>query len=154
MVEIVHNHRVARLRQAIEKYDSVTGEALAGATFQLRFLGGTSGTGGTIIGQKVTGKNGTAIWTGLTAGTYVLEEVDPADGYSIIQSSETVYLADSGEQSVITVRFENMPDGNLLIRKVCATNSYPMRNLKSYMRTVPSLGTPMASTGRTKTAKS
>ena len=37
-----------------------------------------------------------------TAGTYILEEVDPADGYSIIQSSETVYLADSGEQSVIT----------------------------------------------------
>ncbi|WP_291257076.1 SpaA isopeptide-forming pilin-related protein [Flavonifractor sp.] len=106
----------------VEKYDSVTGEALAGATFQLRFLGGTSGTGGTIIGQKVTGQNGTAIWTGLTAGTYILEEVDPADGYSIIQSSETVYLADSGEQSVITVRFQNMPDGILLVRKVCATN--------------------------------
>ena len=106
----------------VEKYDSVTGEALAGATFQLRFLGGTSGTGGTIIGQKVTGENGTAIWTGLTAGTYILEEVDPGNGYSIIQSSETVYLADSGEQSVITVRFENMPDGVLLIRKVCATN--------------------------------
>ncbi|OUP57506.1 SpaA isopeptide-forming pilin-related protein [Pseudoflavonifractor sp. An184] len=106
----------------VEKYDSVTGEALAGATFQLRFLGGTSGTGGTIIGQKVTGQNGTAIWTGLTAGTYILEEVDPADGYSIIQSSETVYLADSGEQSVITVRFQNIPDGILLVRKVCATN--------------------------------
>ena len=98
----------------VEKYDSVTGEALAGATFQLRFLGGTSGTGGTVIGQKVTGQNGTAIWTGLEPGTYILEELDPADGYSIIQSSETVYLADSGEQSVITVRFENMPDGILL----------------------------------------
>ena len=48
----------------VEKYDSVTGEALPGCTFQLRFLGGTSGTGGTAIGQKVTGKNGTAIWTG------------------------------------------------------------------------------------------
>ena len=106
----------------VEKYESVTGAALPGATFQLRFLGGTSGTGGTVIGQKTTGKNGAAIWTGLTAGTYILEEVDPADGYSIIQASETVYLADSGEQSVITVRFENMPDGNLLIRKVCATN--------------------------------
>ena len=106
----------------VEKYDSVTGEALAGATFQLRYLGGTSGTGGTVIGQKVTGTNGTAIWTGLEPGTYIVEEVDPADGYSIIQSSETVYLADSGEQSIITVRFENMPDGILLIRKVCATN--------------------------------
>ena len=106
----------------VHKTDSVTGEALGGATFQLRYLGGASGTGGTVIGQKVTGSNGMAIWTGLKPGSYIVEEVDPADGYSIIQSSETVYLADNGEQSVITVRFENMPDGNLLIRKVCATN--------------------------------
>ena len=106
----------------VEKYDSVTHEALPGCTFQLRYLGGTSGTGGTVISQKVTGKNGTAIWTGLKSGTYILEEVDPADGYSIIQSSETIFLADSGEQSVVTVRFENMPDGMLLIRKVCDVN--------------------------------
>ena len=106
----------------VEKYDSVTHEALPGCTFQLRFLGGTSGTGGTAIGQKVTGKNGTAIWTGLTAGTYIVEEVDPADGYSIINASETIYLADSGEQSVVTVRFDNAPDGILLIRKVCSVN--------------------------------
>ena len=88
----------------------------------LAVLGGASGTGGTVIGTKVTGKNGTAIWTGLQPGTYVLEEVDPADGYSIIQSSETIFLADSGEQSVVTVRFTNMPDGTLLIRKVCSVN--------------------------------
>ena len=106
----------------VEKYDSVTGEALPGCTFQLRYLAGTSGTGGTVIGQKVTGKNGIAMWTGLEPGAYVIEEVDPADGYSIINSSETVFLADNGEQSVITVRFDNMPDGLLLIRKVCATN--------------------------------
>lgn len=106
----------------VEKYDSVTHEALPGCTFQLRYLGGTSGTGGTIIGQKVTGKNGTAIWTALKSGTYIVEEIDPGDSYTIIQSSETVYLADSGEQSVITVRFENMPDGALLVRKVCSVN--------------------------------
>ena len=106
----------------VEKYDSVTHEALPGCTFQLRYLGGTSGTGGTIIGPKVTGKNGTAIWTPLKSGTYIVEEIDPGDSYTIIQSSETVYLADSGEQSVITVRFENMPDGALLVRKVCSVN--------------------------------
>ena len=106
----------------VEKYDSVSKEVLPGCTFQLRYLGGTSGTGGTVIGQKVTGKNGTAIWTGLQSGTYILEEVDPVDGYSIIQASETVYLAASGEQSVVTVRFENAPDGVLLIRKVCSVN--------------------------------
>ncbi len=105
-----------------EKYDSVTGAALPGCTFQLRYLGGTSGTGGTVIGTKVTGKNGTAMWTGLNPGAYVLEEVDAADGYNIIQSSETIMLADSGEQSVVTVRFSNAPDGILLIRKVCSVN--------------------------------
>ena len=106
----------------VEKYDSVTGAVLPGCTFQLRYLGGTSGTGGTVIGTKVTGKNGTAMWTGLNPGAYVLEEVDAADGYNIIQSSETIMLADSGEQSVVTVRFTNAPDGQLLIRKVCSVN--------------------------------
>ena len=67
----------------VHKTDSVTGEALGGATFQLRYPGGTSGTGGTMIGQKVTGSNGMAIWTGLKPGSYIVEEVDPADGYSI-----------------------------------------------------------------------
>ncbi len=106
----------------VEKYDSVSHEALSGVTFQLRYLAGTSGTGGTIIGQKKTGPNGMCMWTGLNPGTYVVEEIDPGDGYTILQSSETVFLADSGEQSVVTVRFENAPDGSLLIRKVCATN--------------------------------
>ena len=106
----------------VQKYDSVTGEALPGCTFQLRYLAGASGTGGTVIGQKVTGKNGTIIWTGLQPGTYIVEEVDPTDGYSIIQSSETIFLADNGEQSVVTVTFYNAPDGQLLIRKVCAVN--------------------------------
>ena len=106
----------------VEKYDSVTGEALPGCTFQLRYLGGASGTGGTVIGQKVTGKNGAVIWAGLNPGAYLIEEIDAADGYSILQSGETIMLADNGEQSVVTVRFKNAPDGNLLIRKVCATN--------------------------------
>ena len=106
----------------VEKYDSVSHEALSGVTFQLRWLGGTSGTGGTVIGQKKTGPNGMCMWTGLNPGTYIVEEIDPGDGYTILQSSETVFLADSGEQSVVTVRFENAPDGSLLIRKVCATN--------------------------------
>ncbi len=62
------------------------------------------------------------MWTGLNPGTYIVEEVDPADGYNILQSSETVFLADNGEQSVVTVRFLNSPDGMLLVRKVCSVN--------------------------------
>ena len=106
----------------VHKTDSVTGEALSGATFQLRYLSGASGTGGTVIGQRTTGSNGMALWTGLEPGAYIVEEIDPGEGYTILQSSETVYLADSGEQSIITVHFQNLPDGILLIRKVCAVN--------------------------------
>ena len=51
-----------------------------------------------------------------------MEEIDPADGYSIINSSETVYISDDGKQSVVTVKFDNAPDGILLIRKVCSVN--------------------------------
>ena len=115
----------------VQKYDSVTHEALPGCTFQLRYLSGTSGTGGTVIGQKVTNKNGIAMWTGLKLGAYIVEETDPADGYSITNASETVFLADNGEQSVITLMFNNSPDGSLLIRKVCAVNpSVTLRNAK------------------------
>ena len=106
----------------VYKYDSVTGEAVSNAVFQVKYLAGGSGTGGTVIGQKKTGLNGMCMWTGLNPGSYIVEEVDPADGYNIINSSETVYLADDGEQSVVTVRFNNSPNGSLLIRKVCATN--------------------------------
>lgn len=120
--KVITFENVPKNAVVVEKYDSVTGAALPGCTFQLRYLGGTSGTGGTVIGTKVTGKNGTAMWTGLNPGAYVLEEVDAADGYNIIQSSETIMLADSGEQSVVTVRFTNAPDGQLLIRKVCSVN--------------------------------
>ena len=31
-------------------------------------------------------------------------------------------MSQSGEQSVITVRFDNAPDGILLVRKVCSVN--------------------------------
>ena len=51
-----------------------------------------------------------------------MEEIDPADGYSIINASETVYISDDGKQSVVTVKFDNAPDGILLIRKVCSVN--------------------------------
>ena len=94
----------------VEKYDSVTGQAVPGATFRLRYLSGTSGTGGTIIGEKTTGSSGSAVWTGLEPGTYVVEEIRAPEGYSIVQSNQVVHLAANGEQSVVTVSFENSPD--------------------------------------------
>lgn len=103
------------------KKDSVNGNPVPGCTFQLRYLGGTSGTEGTTIGEKTTGTNGSVIWTRLKAGTYIVEEISAADGYNIVTAAKTVYISGE-EQDVITVTFENAPDGNLLIRKVCSVN--------------------------------
>lgn len=103
----------------VMKKDGVNGKALPGATFQLRYLGGTSGTGGTAIGEKVTDQNGVCSWTGLKAGTYIVEEVKPAPGYNIVEGPKTVYISGKA-QDVITVSFDNSPDGTLLIKKVDA----------------------------------
>lgn len=103
----------------VMKNDGVNGKALPGATFQLRYLGGTSGTGGTVIGEKVTDQNGVCSWTGLKAGTYIVEEVKPAPGYNIVEGPKTVYISGKA-QDVITVSFDNSPDGTLLIKKVDA----------------------------------
>lgn len=105
----------------VMKKDGVNGKALPGATFQLRYLGGTSGTGGTAIGEKVTDQNGVCSWTGLKAGTYIVEEVKPAPGYNIVEGPKTVYISGKA-QDVITVSFDNSPDGTLLIKKVDAKN--------------------------------
>ena len=114
----------------VEKYDSVTGLAVPGATFRLRYLGGTSGTDGTVIGTKTTGASGSAIWTGLEAGTYVVEEISAPNGYSVTQGAQTVYLSNSGTQSVVTVSFRNSPDGGLLVRKIDAKTGLPMANVE------------------------
>lgn len=103
----------------VMKKDGVNGKALPGATFQLRYLGGTSGTGGTAIGEKVTDQNGVCSWTNLKAGTYIVEEVKPAPGYNIVEGPKTVYISGKA-QDVITVSFDNSPDGTLLIKKVDA----------------------------------
>ena len=62
------------------KYDSVTGEAVEGAVFQVKYLTGTSGTGGTIIGTYKTSANGSFTVTGLREGTYIVEELASDSG--------------------------------------------------------------------------
>ena len=82
----------------IRKVDSESGQPLEGAWFRIRYLGGTSGTGGTVVGEYKTSSNGTIVATGLKAGTYVCEEISAPDGYVITDAAETVYLSgkDSG----------------------------------------------------------
>lgn len=113
----------------IKKVDADTGKPLEGAYFRVRFLGGTSGTGGTAIGEYVTSSNGTAVITGLKAGTYVIEELSAPDGYVINDGTKTVYLSGQ-EQDVVTVVFGDDKMGSLLIVKKDVVTGTPLSDVE------------------------
>ena len=113
----------------IRKVDSESGQPLEGAWFRIRYLGGTSGTGGTVVGEYRTSSNGTIVVTDLKAGTYVCEEISAPDGYVITDVAETVYLSGK-DQDVITVTFGNDKMGSLLIVKKDAVTGVPISDVE------------------------
>lgn len=114
-VKIWENRPLSAL--VVFKYDEKTGAALQGAEFQIRYLGGTSGTGGTVIGTYTTSENGSIILTRLKAGTYIVEETKASPFYSIDTPPQTVLLSGKN-QDVVTLRFSNQPYGSVLIKKL------------------------------------
>ena len=114
-VKIWENRPLSAL--VIFKYDEKTGAALQGAEFQIRYLGGTSGTGGTVIGTYTTSENGSIILTRLKAGTYIVEETKASPFYFIDTPPQTVLLSGK-DQDVVTLRFSNQPYGSVLIKKL------------------------------------
>ena len=116
----------------IRKVDSESGQPLEGAWFRIRYLGGTSGTGGTVIGEYRTSSNGTIVVTGLKAGTYVCEEISAPDGYVITDAAETIYLSGK-DQDVITVTFGNDKMGSLLIVKKDAVTGAPISDVEFFI---------------------
>ena len=113
----------------IRKVDSETGQPLEDAWFRIRYLGGTSGTGGTVVGEYRTSSNGTIVVTGLKAGTYICEEISAPNGYIITDAAETVYLSGK-DQDVITVTFGNDKMGSLLIVKKDAVTGAPISDVE------------------------
>ena len=116
----------------IRKVDSESGQPLEGAWFRIRYLGGTSGTGGTVIGEYRTSSNGTIVVTSLKAGAYVCEEISAPDGYVITDATETVYLSGK-DQDVITVTFGNDKMGSLLIVKKDAVTGAPISDVEFFI---------------------
>ena len=109
----------------IKKVDADSGAMLQGAKFRVRYLGGTSGTGGTVIGEYTTSANGTIVITGLKAGTYIVEETKAPAGYEIDDTPQTVYLSGK-EQDVVTVEFSNGKHGDLIIDKIDSVTKQPL----------------------------
>ena len=116
------------------KYDSVTGEAVSNAVFQVKYLGGTSGTGGTVIGTYKTSANGSFTVTGLKEGTYIVEELSSDSGHVIDSAPQTAYISGK-QQDVVQLYFGNSPKGALLVKKIDSVTHKPLSNVEFMVTT-------------------
>lgn len=116
------------------KYDSVTGEAVSNAVFQVKYLGGTSGTGGTVIGTYKTSANGSFTVTGLKEGTYIVEELSSDSGHVIDTAPQTAYISGK-QQDVAQLYFGNSPKGSLLVKKIDSATHKPLSDVEFMVTT-------------------
>ena len=116
------------------KYDSVTGEAVSNAVFQVKYLGGTSGTGGTVIGTYKTSANGSFTVTGLKEGTYIVEELASDSNHVIDTAPQTAYISGK-QQDVVQLYFGNSPKGSLLVKKIDIATHKPLSDVEFMVTT-------------------
>ena len=116
------------------KYDSITGEAVSNAVFQVKYLTGTSGTGGTVIGTYKTSANGSFTVTGLKEGTYIVEELASDSGHVIDTAPQTAYISGK-EQDVVQLYFGNNPKGSLLVKKIDSATHKPLSDVEFFVTT-------------------
>lgn len=116
------------------KYDSVTGEAVSNAIFQVKYLSGTSGTGGTVIGTYKTSANGSFTVTGLKEGTYIVEELASDSGHVIDTAPQTAYISGK-QQDVVQLYFGNSPKGSLLVKKIDSVTHKPLSDVEFMVTT-------------------
>ena len=116
------------------KYDSVTGEAVSNAVFQVKYLTGTSGTGGMVIGTYKTSTNGSFTVTGLKEGTYIVEELASDSGHVIDSAPQTVYISGK-QQDVVQLYFGNSPKGALLVKKIDSVTHKPLSDVEFFVTT-------------------
>ena len=116
------------------KYDSVTGVAVSNAVFQVKYLTGTSGTGGTVIGTYKTSANGSFTVTGLKEGTYIVEELASDSGHVIDSAPQTAYISGK-QQDVVQLYFGNSPKGSLLVKKIDSVTHKPLSDVEFFVTT-------------------
>ena len=114
----------------VYKQDSVTGEAISGARFQLKYLGGeVSGSGGTVVGTYTTSANGSFSVTGLRKGYYICEELESDSGHVIDAAPQSFYISGK-DQDIVTLYFSNAPKGAVLVKKVSSADNSPLSDVE------------------------
>lgn len=115
----------------IKKTDANTSKLLAGAAFEVRKVSGDiSGNSETIIGRYTTDDSGIIVITGLEAGAYIIEEVQPPANYLLSENSKQQAWLKADGTSVVEVTFANYPYGHLLITKTDADTKKPLAGAK------------------------
>ena len=114
------------------KYDRVTGAPVEGCIFQVKYMSGTSGTGGTVIGTYRTGPGGSFTINRLKAGAYTVEEL-ASDGDHVMDTApQTAYISGK-EQDVVQLYFGNSPKGAVLIKKIDSVTHEPLSDCEFFI---------------------
>ena len=103
----------------IRKVDAETGEPLAGAIFSV------IRSDGSLIGEYISNQNGMVLVENLPEGTYIIEEIQPPEGYLLDgeNSKKTVKLSFENSQEVV---FRDFAKPKLLIRKIDVDTGEPL----------------------------
>ena len=103
----------------IRKVDAETGEPLAGAIFSV------IRSDGSLIGEYISNQNGMVLVENLPEGTYIIEEIQPPEGYLLDgeNSKKTVNLSFENSQEVV---FRDFAKPKLLIRKIDVDTGEPL----------------------------
>lgn len=130
---------------AIRKVDAKTGEALRGATFELRTINGT------LIGSKTSGADGYVRWDELEPGWYTVEETKAPTGY--MRDTQIRNIEIKNFKSV-DLEWENNQFASLTIIKRDKESSVPLANATFEIRTMDGEVVETITTNSTGTATS
>lgn len=117
----------------IVKLDSITKDPIQGAKFDVWYASNATFTGElNHLGEYYTDEDGQIVLSGLKDGWYKVEEVQPADGYELPDTTVQTYYVKAGTGKVFT--FENTPLSGLVIKKVDADSGEVLQGAKFQVR--------------------
>ena len=109
----------------IRKVDSVTGDPVKGAKFQIWYGSNHTDTGElNDLGTYFSDASGKIILPEIKDGWYKVTELEPASGYAIKEAATQECFISGGESKVLT--FENTPLSAIIIRKVDSESGQPL----------------------------
>ena len=109
----------------IRKVDSVTGDPVKGAKFQIWYGSNHTDTGElNDLGTYFSDASGKIILPEIKDGWYKVTELEPASGYAIKEPATQECFISGGESKVLT--FENTPLSAIIIRKVDSESGQPL----------------------------